>query len=93
LDLGVAISGVRSLCNDHYHRKANLCDIHSATRTKMVLLRQQNYGPQMNFLLLQPKILLQQPNVLLLKQNIFAIPISTNDFAGVTKPFFPCITL
>jgi len=47
-------------------------------------------------LLLQLKILLQQPNVLLielnilLKQNIFVVPISTNDFVGVTKPFIPC---
>jgi len=46
--------------------------------------------------LLQPKILLQQPNVLLielnillLKQNIFVIPILTNDFVGITKPFIP----
>jgi len=42
----------------------------------------------MNFLLLQPKILLQQPNILLLKQNIFVMPILTNDFVGITKPFF-----
>jgi len=49
----------------------------------------------MNFLLLQPKILLQQPhvllielNILLLEQNIFAVPILTNDFVGITKPFF-----
>jgi len=46
-------------------------------------------------LLLQPKILLQQPNVLLIErnilllQNIFAIPVLTNDFVGITKPFFP----
>jgi len=36
----------------------------------MVLLRQQNYGQEMNFLLLQPKILLRQPNVLLIELNI-----------------------
>ena len=49
------------------------------------------------FLLLQPKISLQQPNVLLielnillLSQNIFVIPILTNDFVGITKPFIPC---
>jgi len=46
-------------------------------------------------LLLQPKILPQQrnvlliePNILLLYQNIFVIPILTNDFVGITKPFF-----
>jgi len=65
------------------------------TRKKMVLLRQQNKGQQMNFLLLQPKLLLQKPNVLLiepnillLQQNIFVIPILTTDFVGITKPFF-----
>jgi len=48
-------------------------------------------------MLLQPKIFLQQPNVLwielnilLLQQNIFAIPILTNDFVGISKPFIPC---
>jgi len=48
-------------------------------------------------LLLQPKILLQQPNVLLIELNIlllglniFVIPILTNDFVGITKPFIPC---
>jgi len=40
---------------------------------KMVLLRQQNQGQQMNFLLLQPKILLQQPNVLLIELNILLL--------------------
>jgi len=54
---------------------------------------------------MQPKILLQQPNVLLielnillievnillLQQNIFVIPILTNDFVGITKPFIPCL--
>jgi len=61
---------------------------------KMVLLRQQNRGQQIKFLLLQPKILLHQPNVLLtelnilLKQNVFVIPILTNDFVSITKPFF-----
>jgi len=52
-------------------------------------------GTTSNFLLLQPKILLRQPNVLLielyillLRQNIFAIPILTNDFVGITKSFF-----
>ena len=34
---------------------------------KMVLLRQQNQGQQIKFLLLQPKILPQQPNVLLIE--------------------------
>jgi len=50
----------------------------------------------MNVLLLQPKILLLQPNVLLIElnillwqQNIFVIPILTNEFVGITKPFFP----
>jgi len=38
----------------------------------------------------QPKILLEQPNVLLLLQNILVVPILTNDFVGVTKPFTPC---
>jgi len=49
----------------------------------------------MNFLLLQPKILLEQLNILLrelnillLEQNIFVIPILTNDFVGIAKPFF-----
>ena len=49
----------------------------------------------MNSLLLRPKILLQQLNVLLIElnilvllQNIFVIPILTNDFLGMTKPFF-----
>jgi len=36
----------------------------------MVLLRQQNWGRQINFLLPQPKILLQQPKVLLIELNI-----------------------
>ena len=56
----------------------------------MVLLRQQ-----INFLSMQPKILPKQPNflliepnILLLLQNIFVIPILTNDFVGITKPFF-----
>ena len=50
------------------------------------------------FVMLQPKILLQQPNVLMelnilfLQQNVFAIPILTNDFVSITKPFFPCNT-
>jgi len=64
----------------------------------MVLLRQQNLGQQINFLLLQPKIVLQQPNVLLIElhillllQNIVVIPILTNDFVGITKLFIPCI--
>jgi len=42
-------------------------------RKKMVLLRQQNSGQQMNFLLLQPKILLQQTNVLLIELNILLL--------------------
>jgi len=48
----------------------------------------------MNFVLLQPKLLLQQPNVLLIElnilvqQNIFVILVLTNDFVGITKPFF-----
>ena len=63
----------------------------------MVLLRQQNYGQQINFLLLQPKNFLQQPNVLLAElnillsqQNVF-VPILTNYFVSITKPFFPWI--
>ena len=40
---------------------------------KNVLLRQQNYGQQINFLLLQPKISLQQPNVLLIELNILLL--------------------
>ena len=39
----------------------------------MVLLRQQNQGQQINFLLLQPKILLQQPNVLVIELNIMLL--------------------
>jgi len=58
----------------------------------MILFGQQNKGQQINYLPLQPKILLLQPNVelnlLLLLQNIFAVPILTNDFVGITKPFF-----
>ena len=27
---------------------------------------------------------------LLLQQNVFVIPILTNDFVSITKPFFPC---
>jgi len=53
-------------------------------------------GTTNEFLLLQPKILLQQPivllielNILLLQQNIFVMPILTNHFVGITKPFFP----
>jgi len=63
----------------------------------MVLVRQQNQGQQIKFLLQQPEILLQQPNVLLmvlnilsLKQNVFAIPMFTNDFVSIAKLFFPC---
>ena len=41
-----------------------------SARKKMVLLRQQNLGQQLHFLMLQPKILLQQPNVLLIELNI-----------------------
>jgi len=37
---------------------------------KMVLLRQQNKGQQIIFLLLQRKISLQQPNDLLIELNI-----------------------
>jgi len=40
---------------------------------KMVLLRQQNWGQQIKFLLLQPKISLQQPNVLLVELNILLL--------------------
>jgi len=66
---------------------------------KTVLLRQQNEGQQMNFLLLQPKILLQQSNVLLIELKHFVVVtkyfcylyILTNDFVGITKPFFLCI--
>jgi len=68
--------------------------VSDCTGKKMVLLRQQNWGQQITFLLLQPKILPQQsnvlliePNILLLQQNIFVIPILTNDFVGITKPF------
>jgi len=57
----------------------------------MVLLRQQNKGQQIQFLLLlpkglpqQPNILLMEPNIMLLSQNIFVIPILTNDFVGIT---------
>jgi len=46
---------------------------HSFTGKKMVLLRYQNSGQQINFLLLQPKILLQQPNVLLIELNILLL--------------------
>jgi len=58
-----------------------------ATATKL--------GTTIFFLFLQPKILLQQPNFLLtelniLLQSIFVIPILTNDFVGITKPFIPC---
>ena len=51
------------------------------------------------FVMLQPKILLQQPNVLLTElnilfyQNVFAIPILTNDFVSITKPFFPWVVI
>jgi len=44
-------------------------------------------------LLLQPKLLPQQPNILLLEQNIFVIPILTNDFVNITKPFFAYMAL
>jgi len=40
------------------------------TEKKMVLLRQPNWGQQINFLLLPPKILMQQPNDLLIELNI-----------------------
>ena len=40
---------------------------------KKVLLRQQNKGQQIIFLLLQPKLLLQQPNVLLIELNILLL--------------------
>jgi len=42
----------------------------SSNTEKMVLLRQQNMRQQINFLLLQPKILLQQPNVLSIEVRI-----------------------
>ena len=77
------------------HKRKKTQPFQAYNHGKMVLLRQQNYGQQMKFLLLQPKILPQQPNVLLiepnillLQQNIFAIPILTYDFVGITKPFF-----
>jgi len=45
---------------------------------------------QQNFWLQQPNVLLIELNILLLKQNIFAIPIVTNYFVDITKPFIPC---
>ena len=49
-----------------------LCEEH--TEKKMVLLRQQiNWGKQINFLLLQPKLLLQQPNVLFIEVNFLLL--------------------
>jgi len=63
----------------------------------MVLLRQQSSGQQIKFLLLHPNnflrqqnVLLTELNILLLSKNVFVIPILTNDFVGITKPFFPC---
>jgi len=47
--------------------------IHKPDTEKMVLLRQQNDGQQITFLLLQPKILLQQPNILLIELNILLL--------------------
>jgi len=40
-------------------------------------------------LLQQPNVLLTELNILLLSQNVFVIPIVTNDFVSMTKPFFP----
>jgi len=45
------------------------------------LLQPKNLPQQLNVLLIEPNILLQQ--------NIFVFPILTNDFVGITKPFFP----
>jgi len=70
--------------------------VHNITG-KNVFFTATKLGTTNKFLLLQPKILLQQPkvlllelNILLLRQNIFVVPIFTNDFIGITKPFIPC---
>jgi len=52
------------------------------TKTFFFLVKRCGTSPQ------QPDVLLIEPNILLLEQNIFVIPIITNDFVGVTKPFF-----
>jgi len=51
----------------------------------------------MNVLLLQPKNFgaatkrfVDRTKRFVVVANIFAIPILTNDFVGITKPFFPC---
>jgi len=44
---------------------------------------------QPKILLLQPNVLLTEVNILLLNKNVRVIPILTNDFVSITKPFFP----
>ena len=75
-----------------------LCCVQFLLHGKKGFVSATKLGTTNNFLLLQPKISLQQPNVLLtelnillLSQNVFVIPILTNDFVSITKPFLPCI--
>jgi len=72
------------------------CTQSPTTRKKWICYGNKIRDNKYFFLLLQPKILLPQPNVLMIELNIllllifFVVPILTNDFVGITKPFIPC---
>jgi len=64
----------------------------------MVLLRQQNYGQQIIFFVAATKNFatatkrfVDRTKHFVVVTKYFFIPISTNDFVGITKRFTPCI--
>jgi len=66
----------------------------------MVLLRQQNKGNKYFFLVAATKNfaaatkrLVDRTKYFVVVTFFFAIPMLTNDFVGITKPFIPCIKL
>jgi len=83
-------AGYQCLLNTGYHELLPLhgkkCFVTAKKlgTTNIFFLLQQKISPQ------QPNVLLIELNILLLQQNIFVIPILTNDFVGITKPFIPC---
>jgi len=59
------------------------------TATKLGTTNEFFVASTKNFAAATKRLLIER-NILLLWQNIFVIPTLTNDFVGITKPFFPC---
>jgi len=76
-------TGNQSISTDSHGKNGFLTATKLGT-TKEIFVAATKILPQ------QPNVLLIEPYILLLSQNIFDIPILTNDFVGITKPFFSC---